>query len=336
MIYLTYNYKVKRNYDLDSVVSKFKDSNLIQGIRINLCQYKKTEIIKNLNAFLIELKKYANDLEILVDLPYPYNKIRISRTTLRDEEVIEGEKYKIIYDSHADNDVLNSIYINKSSIVKCNSDIVYYADGDTAFKILSETSEFMDVIALKTCKIYPNKSLSIGLSKGSSQIVYDILNILYDNNVKFSFLLSFVSNYLDVLAIRQLCNMPVKIISKIETKEACYNYKKIVDYSDGVVIARGDMALYYNLNDIYWMTKKIIMYSNLKNKRTFLATDILLSLENRIVPNRADIFDISNMVDLGCTDFILRNHPQSALNKAETIDAILKRKQTNVGDYYGY
>ena len=89
------------------------------------------------------------------------------------------------------------------------------------------------------------------------------------------------------------------------------------------VLARGDMALLYSVSDLYWKCKELIEYTKCVNKDIYIATDLLVSLESHIMPSRADIFDISFFCDLGCENFLLRNHFSSVIRKVELIDEIL-------------
>jgi len=327
MIYLTYNQKKQREYRFKDVLSQLHGKGKIDGIRLNLCQFHASQILVKLEEYLEDYVEYQEEFRLLVDLPYPYNKTRILHTTIPNREIIKDREYKIFYDSRlTDSLEEDGIYIQKPSVIH-DKELIYYADGETGFRVIDRREGYVRVKALSDFQLSTNKSLSFGLVEEDDEIIKAVIKRMEDNKIKYDLMLSLVTSPEQIDKLAEICHPEVQIFAKIETDEACKRYKTLVDKSNGVVLARGDMAVLYSVEDVYWKCKEIIEYCKLTKKKVLLATDLLISLEERVIPNRADICDISCFVDQGCTDFILRNHMESVSEKVDVIQRIRKCRE---------
>ncbi|OAL10353.1 pyruvate kinase [Candidatus Mycoplasma haematobovis] len=95
----------------------------------------------------------------------------------------------------------------------------------------------------------------------------------------------------------------LRVISKIETLKSCENIDEIIDESDAIMIARGDLGLEIPYYQVPYWTKEIIKRCRLKNKPVIVATQMLDSLEKNVVPTRAEVSDVYRAAELGsdCT-----------------------------------
>ena len=87
-----------------------------------------------------------------------------------------------------------------------------------------------------------------------------------------------------------------KVIAKIEKKEAIENIEAIIDEADGIMIARGDLAVEIGQVHLPAVQKKIIRLCNLKGKTVITATQMLDSMQENSRPTRAEITDVANAV----------------------------------------
>ena len=126
------------------------------------------------------------------------------------------------------------------------------------------------------------------------------------NNVDFV-ALSFVRRSSDISELREILNKAgskAQIVAKIETPEALEDIDKIIELTDAVMIARGDLAIEIPAEEVPLVQKLIIHKCNSAGKPVITATQMLESMIKNPVPTRAEISDIANAIIDG-TDAIL-------------------------------
>ena len=119
--------------------------------------------------------------------------------------------------------------------------------------------------------------------------------------------LSFVRRPKDVLDLRKILDgakSKAHIISKIETPQAVANIDEIIKISDGIMVARGDLAVEVPAEEVPLIQKMIIRKCNEAGKPVITATQMLESMINSPVPTRAEVSDVANAI-LDGTDAIM-------------------------------
>ena len=111
---------------------------------------------------------------------------------------------------------------------------------------------------------------------------------------------SFVRCADDVKNIRKVLDdnggKDIKIISKIENQEGIDNFKEILEVSDGVMVARGDMGVEIPLEEVPIVQKKFIQECNKAGKIVITATQMLDSMTTNPAPTRAEVSDVANAI----------------------------------------
>jgi pyruvate kinase len=117
---------------------------------------------------------------------------------------------------------------------------------------------------------------------------------------------SFVQSDYDVMQIREKIPLDsnIVIISKIETRLAVENIEKIIDVSDGIMIARGDLGLAVPIAEVPLIQKSITIHCLKKAKPVITATQMLESMMKTPFPTRAEVTDVANAI-LDGTDAIM-------------------------------
>lgn len=259
-------------------------------------------------AKLIERKNKVL-IGLICDLCGP--KIRIGDFATGEITLMKGRSFilttrKVIGDE-------TQVYINYPQLTKDlkPGDKILLEDGKKSLlvtKILNETD-------LQTKVIYgghtksrrgvniPNANLSIAAltAKDKKDIEWGVKqNFAY-------FAISFVRNAKDVTELRRLLTKyksTAKIIAKIETPEAVKNIDEIIDATDAIMVARGDLAIEVGPENVPYIQKQIIQKCNDAGKPVITATQMLESMVRNQVPTRAEVSDVANAI-LDGTDAVM-------------------------------
>lgn len=116
--------------------------------------------------------------------------------------------------------------------------------------------------------------------------------------------LSFIQRPEDIVAVREQTQGKVSLMAKIEKPQALERIKEIIDVSDGIMIARGDLGVEVPLEKVPALQMEIIKSCRLAGKPVVVATQMLESMVTSFVPTRAEVSDVATAVYAG-TDAVM-------------------------------
>ena len=260
--------------------------------------------------------KVGKNVAIMQDLQGP--RIRFRNLT-KPQDLKAGPEIKIGESLDAD---LNIDSFNIIPYLKIGERLLIN-DGMIRMRIVKKEREAIICRNLSNGTVSPNSSINFPDSNLHLAALTDKdkADLKVGLEIETDFVaLSFVKTAKDVLSLRKYIQrvsnrktLP-KMIAKIETDEAIKNIDEILDISDGIIIARGDLGIQLGREIVPTLQKTIIKKALILGKPTIVATQMLASMASNSLPSRAEVSDVAN----------------AALDGT---DAVMLSNETAVGDY---
>jgi len=141
------------------------------------------------------------------------------------------------------------------------------------------------------------------------------------------FALSFVGSKADIINLKRIAKefgAEIYVISKIERGEAIENLDEIVNFSDAVMVARGDLAVEIPYYKVPILQREIVEKARISCKPAIVATHMLKSILYSPVPTRAEISDIANAVFNGSSALMLSEETAIAPSPVHSVEVMVK------------
>lgn len=225
-------------------------------------------------------------------------------------KLVEGKTIRLVKEDCLGNDKRFSVN-HASAIESLNvGNVVLLENGLMKIEVISKEIDGV------TCKIIVGGTLGNKKSLSAPGVKLDIPfisdidkeDIIYAVEHEADFIaLSFVSTKEDVLEVRDILkeyNSNVLLISKIESMTGIENIKEILEVSDGVMVARGDLGVEAPMEELPFLQKLIIDEARRQGKIAIVATEMLESMKKNMRPTRAEVSDIATAV-LNGTDAVM-------------------------------
>jgi pyruvate kinase len=243
--------------------------------------------------------KINKPVAILLDLQGP--EVRIDLPNGQNFAIKQDEE--VIFTSDRAKNEKNTIYVPEKVISILNpGKLILLDDGACEFEITTRTDTSLTAKALGNCEVKHRKTLNTpGLVVDMPSLVEtDFAHLDHVAESKVDYLgLSYVRDKNDVEHLRAELtkrNLQTAIVAKIENQSALDNIDEIIDVSDAVMIARGDLAVEVPFEQLTFWQKMIIAKCRAAAKPVVTATQMLKSMVDSPRPTRAEVSDVANAV----------------------------------------
>lgn len=272
--------------------------------------------IEQYEEFIKHTKKLG--VPVILDLKGPDLRVKLDKPlNIQKKEKIKFYKNKTPTFNY---DIINSLNVK---------DKVFFDNGLIKSKIVKKTTNYVEIEFQEKATIQENKGVNIPSKKLKVPNLSkkDLENIKFAKKHKIEFLaLSFVRNKKDVQRLKAKYKEAL-ILSKIENKEGLQNINEIMSVSDGIIIARGDLAVEIGKEHVPYKQKEIINLCNEEGIPCIVATQMLESMTNSREPTRAEVSDVANAVIDGTDGVMLSG--ETAIGKHPLATVIEMNKILN-------
>ena len=304
----------------------------VNGCRLNCSHGSNEERDQQIKWIREAAEKKGRSVAILQDLQGP--KIRLGMLKdnhldlkIGDEVVLESAKIE------HDGGMTVPVQYNLAEKVKVGEPLSMF-DG----KVKSEVIEIVSKTAIKVKIlndgfIMSKKGLNLPDTDFGGDILTekDLADIEYGANCDYDYVaLSFVQTAEDILKLKQLLlsyGSTAKVIAKIETKKAIAteeNLEAIVQAADGIMVARGDMAVEAGAEVVPMVQRKLIALCRRHAKLCIVATQMMSSMVESPEPTRAEVSDVATAVVQGADAVMLSDETANGSYPLETVQEMKK------------
>jgi len=282
-------------------------------------------------------KKAGEVLSYILDTKGP--EMRLGSFANGKVQLEKGEKFTLTY-SDEPGDATHAPVSHKVLYKEVKpGDTILLSDGLVGLKV--EEIHGKDIITtilnsgeMSTRKRIAAPGVSVSLPPISEQDEKDIIfGVEHDMDFVAA---SFIQRAEDVRAIRKLItthNGHMEIIPKIENLEGVKNIDSIIEASDGIMVARGDLGVEIPAEDVPLIQKNIIEKCNKAGKPVIVATQMLESMTNNPRPTRAEASDVANAILDGTDAIMLSGETASGdypVEAVQTMNKIAQRIETSL------
>lgn len=265
-------------------------------------------------------------IPVLLDLQGP--KIRIGQLE-QPIQVQAGEVLKFRHQTKYENGTIPVDYKGIASDVRPGEKILI-DDGKIQLVVQNVEKDVVFAEVLTTGEIKARKGLNIPGGTGSIDILTErdkmFVDFALNNDIDYLGL-SFVRNKEDILNLRSILdkhNSRLRIISKIEKPQALENIDEIIEQSDGIMVARGDLGIEIKTEQLPIAQKTIIKKANIARKPVIVATQMLESMIENPIPTRAETSDVANAILDGADAVMLSGETAMGKYPIEAVSTMKK------------
>jgi len=308
--------------DSAEMIQKFVDAGM-DIARVNFSHCTEENFLKYKKRLAAAGRKAGRKIPIIQDLQGP--RIRVGELPAEGHRLVEGETVTFSTDK-------KDVEKNAPSVIFVDSpklhadmrvgELIYLANGDMELVVTRIAGSRITARVARGGTLYSRKGVNLPNTKlsNSGLTKKDIRDVKFGLAHGVSvFAISFVQDASDVMALRKIVGPKAKIIAKIETALGVENIDGIIQESDAIMIARGDLGIEIAAEKIPFIQKNLIRHAGWYGKGSITATQMLTSMINHQRPTRAEVSDIANAVWDGTDAVMLSDETASGSYPLESL-----------------
>jgi pyruvate kinase len=302
----------------------------VDCVRLNFSHGDPASQFARATAVREAAKRVGREVGILVDLPGP--KIRIERFAEGRVELKLGERFDLVASADAPLGSVHEVgvsYLGLPGDVR-GGDTLLLDDGMVQLQVERVEGERIICSVLNDGVLSDRKGLNKqggGLSLGAlTERDKELIVVAAELGADF-IAVSFcrtAQDMHDARAIARAAGSDAALVSKIERAEAIENLTEIVEASDVVMVARGDLGVEIGDAELPGLQKKIIRESLAQNRVVITATQMLQSMVESPIPTRAEVLDVANAVIDGTDAVMLSAESAAGRYPVKSVEALVR------------
>ena len=285
---------------------------------------ERIQLIRDLN------KELGYNVGILADLQGP--KLRVGK--MKDGVVVEKGDRIVFTTEKIEEGTADHVYMNYQSFpkdVKAGERILL-DDGKLIFEVVSTDGQ-SEVIAsvVQGGPLKSNKGVNLPNTEVSLPALTekDVKDAVFAIEQEVDWIaLSFVRHKEDLLDLKKLIkkhgSYEIPIISKIEKPQALDNIDEIINHSNGLMVARGDLGVEVPAEGVPLIQKNLVLKAKAARIPVIIATQMMESMTDGLTPSRAEVNDVANSVMDGADAVMLSGETSVGKYPVEVIQTMRK------------
>lgn len=324
------------SHNYDTILAMVKAG--MDGCRFNFSHGTHDERDQQIEWIRKAAKVTGKNVAILQDLQGP--KIRLGDFDKHEIKVKAGDELHLTYGGEYDGDKVIPVQYDLSQKVEVGQRL-YIFDGKVRTTIIGVEPKNVIVRVENDGILMKRKGINLPDTDFGGDILTkkDLSDIEFGAKQDFDYVaLSFVQTAADIEKLKDLLKehgSDAKVVAKVETKQAIAeeNLEAIIMAADGVMVARGDLAVEVGAEVVPVAQRRILELAQKHGKMSIVATQMLISMVENPEPTRAEVSDVANAVIAGADCMMLSDETANGklpLQVVKTMSRIIKYTQKHI------
>ena len=282
--------------------------NGVDVFRLNFSHGTFEEHTRLLETLNLVRGQHRHTAAVMGDLCGP--KIRTSSIEPKGQELLQGQEIKIVPGMEIGTaEQFGTNYENFTQDVDVG-DRVFIDDGNIALRVIRQAGDQTVCEVIVGGPLHSHKGINLPDSEVSIPSITDRdwewVDWAIEHDLDF-LALSFVRSAAEIKQLKDYvtkAGVDIKLVAKIETPQAINHIESIVDVSDIILVARGDLGVELDLAEVPMLQKRITQSCRQHGKPVVIATQMLQSMINNPTATRAEVSDVANAI-MDFTDAVM-------------------------------